>query len=55
MIVASRFDIRIRQQEDGQDDCDRVPSWEDEAVVSAVDALAYVKVSTASPDLSGSK
>ena len=32
MVVASGFDVRVREQEDREDDSDDVPSRENEAV-----------------------
>lgn len=32
MIIASRFDVGVGKEEDGEDDGNDVPSWEDEAV-----------------------
>jgi hypothetical protein len=56
VIVASRLDIRIREQEDGQDDGNGVPAGEDQAATSVTyDANTHVKVSMASPDRSGLK
>lgn len=34
VVVRSRFDVRVRQQEDGEDDRDHVPAREDQPAVS---------------------
>ena len=38
VIVTPRFNVRIGEKEDGQDDCNHVPSWKDEC--KGIDDLA---------------
>lgn len=33
MVITSRFNIGVSQEEDGEDDGDDVPSWENQTVV----------------------